>query len=74
MFEKNIVKFVLKSSKIREQAMESLYYMNITYATLFPGLDGLARSLAYELEFHWAFNPKTMEDYPGFNYFDSNDR
>jgi hypothetical protein len=47
--------------------MESLYYMNIT------GLDGLAHSLAYELEFHWAFNPKTMEDYPGFNYFDSND-
>jgi hypothetical protein len=71
--EKIIVKFILKSSKIREQAMESLYYMNITYATLFPGLDGLARSLAYELEFHWAFNPKTMEDYPGFKYFDSND-
>lgn len=61
--EKVIVKFVLKSSNIRDEAMESLYYMNITNATLFPGLDGLARSLAYELEFHWAFNPKTMEDY-----------
>jgi len=30
--------------------------MNITYATLFPDLDGLAKSLAYELEFHWAYN------------------
>jgi hypothetical protein len=69
--ERIIVKFVLKSNKIREEAMESLYYMNITYATLFPGLDGLARSLAYELEFHWAFNPKTMENHPGFNYFNS---
>ena len=49
--------------------MESLYYMNITNATLFPGLDGLARSLAYELEFHWAFNPKTMEESPDHPYF-----
>jgi hypothetical protein len=67
--EKVIVKFVLKTSRIREEAMESLYYMNITNATLFPGLDGLARSLAYELEFHWAFNSRTMEDHPGFSYF-----
>ena len=35
-------------------------------ATLFPGLDGLARSLAYELEFHWAFDPVTMEKRKGF--------
>ncbi|HQV70611.1 MAG TPA: FRG domain-containing protein [Thermoflexales bacterium] len=66
---KALVKFVLKTDKIREKAMESLYYMNITNATLFPGLDGLARSLAYELEFHWAFNPKTMEEYPDHRYF-----
>jgi hypothetical protein len=32
--------------------------MNITYATLFPDLDGLARSLAYELEFHWGYDPR----------------
>jgi len=25
---------------------------------LFPDLDGLARSLAYELEFHWAYDPR----------------
>ena len=28
-----------------------------------PDLDGLAKSLAYELEFHWAYNPRTMERY-----------
>ena len=22
--------------------------------------------MAYELEFHWAFNPKTMDEYLGF--------
>jgi hypothetical protein len=32
--------------------------MNITHATLFPDLDGLARSLAYELEFHWGYDPR----------------
>jgi hypothetical protein len=34
--------------------------MNITHATLFPGLDGLACSLAYELEFHWRYDPQTQ--------------
>ena len=42
----------------RNEAMRALYSMNITRATLFPGLDGLARSLAYELEFHWAYDPR----------------
>ncbi len=69
--EKIIAKFILKSSSIREEAMESLYYMNITNATLFPGIDGLARSLAYELEFHWGFNTRTGKNNPGFNYIDS---
>jgi hypothetical protein len=27
--------------------------MNVTQATLFPDLDGLARSIAYELEEAW---------------------
>jgi hypothetical protein len=40
--------------------------MNINNATLFPGLDGLARSLAFELEHHWAFNPVTMEKRRGY--------
>jgi len=31
-----------------------------------PDLDGLARSMAYELEFHWAYDPKTMKNNPGY--------
>jgi FRG domain len=61
-----ITKFTLITAKIRKQAMAELYSMNINNATLFPGLDGLARSLAYELEFHWAFDPITMEKHEGF--------
>ena len=38
---------------LRHRAMQSLYRMNITNATLFPDLDGLARSIAYELEVLW---------------------
>jgi hypothetical protein len=45
--------------------MQELYGMNITQATLFPDLDGLARSLAYELEFHWAYDPRTMKSRHG---------
>ncbi|MBI1227925.1 MAG: FRG domain-containing protein [Bacteroidetes bacterium] len=63
---KVIVKFVLSTSNFRRQAMAELYNMNINNSTLFPGLDGLAKSLAYELEFHWAFNPITMEQNDGF--------
>jgi hypothetical protein len=59
-----MVKLILPARLIRETAMRELYRMNITWATLFPDLDGLARSLRYELEFHWAYNPRTMEPYP----------
>src|SRR5436190_8115233 len=59
-----MVKFILPADSIREIGMRELYRMNITWATLFPDLDGLARSLRYELEFHWAYNPRTMEPYP----------
>lgn len=38
---------------LRERAMRSLYRMNITHATLFPDLEGLARSIGYELEVSW---------------------
>ncbi|HTT61030.1 MAG TPA: FRG domain-containing protein [Bryobacteraceae bacterium] len=58
-----MAKFILPASKVRETGLRELYRMNITHATLFPDLDGLARSLAYELEFHWAYNPRTMESY-----------
>ena len=60
-----VVKFVF-AKKVRGEAMRLLYTMNITQASLFPDLDGLARSLAYELEFHWAYDPRTMETMPGF--------
>jgi hypothetical protein len=33
--------------------------MNITQATLFPGLDGLARSMAYEFEYSWEVDLST---------------
>jgi hypothetical protein len=26
----------------------------------------MARSLSYELEFHWAYDPKTMKRFPGY--------
>jgi hypothetical protein len=48
-----LVKFVLPVAQTRAEGMRSLYRMNITQATLFPGLDGLARSMAYELEFQY---------------------
>ena len=38
---------------LRAEAMHQLYRMNITQATLFPDLEGLARSIAYELEETW---------------------
>jgi hypothetical protein len=48
-----LIQFVLNTSKLRSEAMASLYSMNITQATLFPGLEGLARSMAYEFEYSW---------------------
>jgi hypothetical protein len=47
-----VVKFVLKTRSLRDEAMKALYSMNITNATLFPDIDGLARSMAYELEYN----------------------
>lgn len=38
---------------LRKQAMRELYRMNITNASLFPDLDGLAHSIAFELEMEW---------------------
>jgi hypothetical protein len=47
-----LVKIVLPRA-LREPAMQALYRMNVTNASLFPDLDGLARSTAYELEVVW---------------------
>lgn len=54
-----LTKFVLPLS-MRDEAMRALYRMNVTYATLFPDLDGLARSVSYELEAIW---DRLVEDY-----------
>lgn len=58
--ENILTKFILPADKMRDKGMRELYRMNITHATLFPDLDGLARSMGYELEFHWAYDPRTM--------------
>ncbi|WP_240635912.1 FRG domain-containing protein [Caldimonas tepidiphila] len=54
-----LYKFVLPLS-VRETAMRALYRMNVTYATLFPDLEGMARSLGYELEVIWE---RLVEEY-----------
>ncbi|MBR0897119.1 FRG domain-containing protein [Bradyrhizobium tropiciagri] len=54
-----LIKFILPAAKVRAEAMASLYAMNITQATLFPGLDGLARSMAYEFEYSWQVDLQT---------------
>ncbi len=51
-----LVKIVFDTGKVRKEAMASMYSMNITQATLFPDLDGLARSMAYEFEYSWEFD------------------
>ena len=61
--QENILAKIVLANAVREVGMRELYRMNITFATLFPDLDGLAKSMGYELEFHWAYNPRTMEQY-----------
>lgn len=60
-----LVKFVL-SKNLRDSAMRSLYDRNVHNASLFPDLNGLAASLRYELETHWAFDPKMGTTFPEF--------
>jgi hypothetical protein len=48
-----LVERVLIGPEVRREAMHELYRMNITHATLFPDLEGLARSIVYELEEDW---------------------
>lgn len=47
-----LTKYILPR-KLRAEAMQALYRMNVTYASLFPDLEGLARASAYELEVIW---------------------
>jgi hypothetical protein len=60
----SLIKFTLATDKLRRDAMFELHSMNIGHYTMFPGLDGLARSLAYESEHNWAWNPVTMKRKP----------
>ncbi|MCL4744352.1 MAG: FRG domain-containing protein [Burkholderiaceae bacterium] len=48
-----LIERVILDPALRAEAMHQLYRMNITQATLFPDLEGLARSIAYELEEIW---------------------
>lgn len=48
-----LLKKIVLPRSVREAAMKSLYRMNITNATLFPDLDGLAKSIRVELEVTW---------------------
>jgi FRG domain len=48
-----LIEKVVLGHELRGAAMHALYRMNITQATLFPDLEGLARSIAYELEEAW---------------------
>lgn len=48
-----LVERVLIGRKVRSEVMHELYRMNITQASLFPDLEGLARSIVYELEEDW---------------------
>jgi hypothetical protein len=56
---------VLETARVRGDAMRSLYTMNISHATLFPDLDGLARSMGFEFEYNWLFDPRTRKPAPG---------
>ena len=51
--ETPLIEKVVFDRTLRAEAMHQLYRMNITQATLFPDLEGLARSIAYELEETW---------------------
>jgi len=47
-----LVQLVLRK-QMRSEAMRELYRMNITHASLWPDLDGLASSMNQELEIVW---------------------
>jgi hypothetical protein len=50
---------------IHSEALDDLYKMNVTSATLFPGLDGFARSLYYHLRLMDTDDPDLYELFAG---------
>jgi hypothetical protein len=57
----SVFKLKLVTESLRKKSMERLHNMNLTNASLFPGVDGFARSLAYELEFKWKVDLEALE-------------
>lgn len=55
-----LLKQITLPTTMRDEAMKTLYRMNITNATLFPDLDGLARSIGMELEISWPVAPGAL--------------
>ncbi|MCI3207856.1 MULTISPECIES: FRG domain-containing protein [Pandoraea] len=51
--EEPLLRKIVLPVALRADAMKWLYRMNITNASLFPDLDGLARSIAVEIEMVW---------------------
>jgi hypothetical protein len=49
------------SSRVRKTVLQQLHRINITRATLFPGLDGFAKSLANLLIFPDVLRPEIDE-------------
>ncbi len=47
-----LYKLILDTAAMRQEALSALHSMNIKRSTLFPGLDGLAQSMEYELEYN----------------------
>jgi len=56
-----VLKLTLHTSRLRRETMTSLYSMNINNGALFPGVDGFARSLAFELEYNWRVDPQAAK-------------
>lgn len=51
--DKTLLKKIILPKQIRQESLLTLYRMNITNATLFPDLDGLAKSIRFESEIIW---------------------
>ena len=58
-----MAKIIFRGKAVRREGLRELLRMNITNATLFPDLDGLAKSLNCALQFHWAFDPTQPQPY-----------
>jgi hypothetical protein len=51
--DKTLLQKIILPKHIRQESLQTLYRMNITNATLFPDLDGLAKSISFESEIIW---------------------